>query len=140
MACGSTYVWRGMTTWFCCGGGWGPCGSAGTGACGTCQSSSHMGAWPNLTSACWNVTRPDLCGENMPRRGCGSVLNVKHQCSGATVCITLADCGPNTHQFCGEEVCCNGACRTNRVLDLTPSAFSAIGNLDSGSLPVWIYE
>ena len=139
MACGSTYVWRGLSTWFCCGNGWGPCGSAGTGACGTCQSGSHMAAWPNLSSACWSVTDPAACGENMPRRGCGSVFNVKNQC-GATVCVTLADCGPDTQLFCGEESCCNGACRTNRIIDLTPSAFSAIGNLDSGVLPVWVYE
>jgi expansin (peptidoglycan-binding protein) len=26
------------------------------------------------------------------------------------------------------------------VIDLTPSAFSAIGNLSSGKLPVYIYE
>jgi hypothetical protein len=139
MACGSTYVWRGLTTWFCCGGAWGPCGSAGTGACGTCQSSRHMAAWPNLSSACWSVTNPGACGEYMPRRGCGSVFNVRHQC-GATVCVTLADCGPNTQLFCGSSSCCNGACRTNRILDLTASAFSAIGSLSSGILPVWIYE
>ncbi len=140
MPCGSTYLWKGMSTWFCCGGSWGPCGSAGGGACGTCQSASHMAAWPYLTSACFNITRPDECGEGLPERGCGYTVNVKHQCSGAKVCVTFADCGPNTHEFCGEEVCCNGSCRTNRIIDLTPSAFSAIGNLDSGSLPVYIYE
>lgn len=139
MACGSTYVWRGLSTWFCCGNSWGPCGSAGTGACGTCRSSSHMAAWPNLSSACWSVTDPAACGENMPRHGCGSVFNVRNQC-GATVCVTLADCGPDTQLFCGEESCCNGQCRTNRIIDLTPSAFSAIGSLSSGVLPVWVYE
>jgi hypothetical protein len=139
MACGSTYVWKGLSSWFCCGNAWGVCGSAGTGACGTCQSSTAMAAWPNLTAACLSVTDPGACGENMPRHGCGSVLNVTNQC-GATVCITLADCGPNTQEFCGSEECCNGQCRTNRIIDLTPSAFSAIGNLDSGILPVWIYE
>ncbi|HEY7429130.1 MAG TPA: hypothetical protein VH641_00185 [Streptosporangiaceae bacterium] len=67
-------------------------------------------------------------------------MKVKEQCSGATVCVTFADCGPNTQEFCGEEICCGGSCRTNRIMDLTPSAFSAIGNLDSGLLPVWVYE
>ncbi|AXE82231.1 MULTISPECIES: RlpA-like double-psi beta-barrel domain-containing protein [Streptomyces] len=140
MACGSTSLWAGETSWFCCGNAWGPCSSAGGGACGNCQSSAHHGAWPNASQACWNITRPDLCGENIPRRGCGAVMNVKHQCSGATVCITITDCGPRTKDWCGEATCCNGTCRTNRVLDLTPAAFSAIGNLSSGKLPVYIYE
>jgi hypothetical protein len=99
-----------------------------------------MAAWPNLTAACWSVTNPAACGENMPRRGCGSVVKVKHQCSGATVCVTLADCGPNTQDWCSEETCCNGSCRTHRVIDLTPAAFSTIGSLSSGLLPVYIYE
>ncbi|CAK7284701.1 RlpA-like double-psi beta-barrel domain-containing protein [Streptomyces misionensis] len=140
MACGSTSLWAGETSWFCCGSSWGPCGSTGTGACGTCQSGKNMAAWPNLSAACWSVTNPAACGENMPRRGCGSVVNVKHQCSGATVCVTLADCGPNTQMWCSEQTCCNGACRTHRVIDLTPAAYSAIGSLSSGLLPVYIYE
>lgn len=140
MACGTSHVWSGECSWFCCGGGWGPCGSAGTGACGTCQSSQHMAAWPNASAACWNVTNPGACGENMPRRGCGAGLRVAHWCSGAAVCVTIADCGPNTQMFCGESVCCNGSCRTNRVIDLTPSAFAQIGNLDSGLIPVTISE
>jgi len=76
----------------------------------------------------------------MPRRGCGSVMNVRHQCTGATVCITIADCGPRTRSFCGATSCCGGQCRTNHVIDLTPAAFSRIGNLSSGHLPAWIYE
>lgn len=140
MACGSTYLWQGETTWFCCGGGWGPCGDAGTGACGTCQSSQNMGAWPYTSQACWDITRPDVCGENLPFRGCGAVMNVQHQCTGATVCVTIADCGPQTDLWCGEQTCCDNNCRTNRIFDLTPAGFSAIGNLDAGMLPVVIYE
>jgi hypothetical protein len=140
MACGSTSLWAGETTWFCCGSAWGPCGSTGTGACGTCQSNAHQAAWPNTSAACFDITRPDLCGENIPRRGCGAVMNVRHQCSGATVCVTVSDCGPRTKSFCGEATCCNGSCSTNRVIHLTPSAFSAIGSLSSGKLPVYIYE
>lgn len=142
MACGQTYLWRGKCTWFCCGSGWGPCGSAGTGACGNCQSSKNMGAWPNASQACWDITRPDLCaGEgNMPRRGCGSQMNITHHCTGATVCITIADCGPRMKSFCGATSCCGGECLTNHVVDLTPAAFSKIGNLDSGHVPTRIYE
>jgi hypothetical protein len=126
VACSTTYLWRGETTWFCCGPAWGPCGTWG-------------GA--NASAACWDITRPDQCGEgNIPRRGCGAVMRVRHQCTNAAVCFTIRDCGPRTRSFCGEATCCGGACRTNRILDLTPRAYSAIGSLSSGKLPVWIYE
>jgi hypothetical protein len=141
VACSTTPLWAGETTWFCCGAAWGPCDSAGGGACGNCSSAANHGAWPNASQACWDITRPDLCGEGgLPRRGCGSVMNVRHQCTNATVCITITDCGPRTRSFCGEQSCCGGNCRVNRVLDLTPAAFSAIGSLDSGVLPVVITE
>jgi hypothetical protein len=76
----------------------------------------------------------------MPRRGCGYVLRVRHQCTNAVVCPAIRDCGPRTRSFCGELTCCNGVCRSNRILDLTPKAFSAIGSLSAGKLPVWIYN
>ncbi|WP_243740696.1 septal ring lytic transglycosylase RlpA family protein [Streptomyces sp. 8K308] len=99
------------------------------------------GRLAHLSQACWELTRPDLCGESgIPARGCGSVLNVRHQCTGATVRVAIADCGPRTSGFCGEQACCDDTCLTNRVLDLTPAAFSAIGSLDSGLLPVVITE
>jgi hypothetical protein len=140
VACSSTWLARGLTTWFCCGNAWGPCGSAGTGACGTCQSDKHMGAWPNLSAACLSVTNPGACGESLPRRGCGHVVKVHCRCSGNNVCVTFADCGPDTQLFCGEQACCSGDCQRNRILDLTPSAFSVIGSLSAGLLPVHIYE
>jgi hypothetical protein len=140
MACGSTSLGNGEATWFCCGNAWGPCAAAGGGACGTCKSSALQAAWPNASKACWDITRPDLCGEDLPRRGCGSAIKVRHQCSGASVCVTVSDCGPRTRSFCGESTCCDGVCRSNRVIDLTPAAFSAIGSLSSGTLPVSLYE
>jgi hypothetical protein len=141
VACSTTPLWAGETTWFCCGAAWGPCGSAGGGACGNCSSAANHAAWPYASQACWDITRPDLCGETgIVLRGCGSVMNVSHQCSGATVCVTITDCGPRTHSFCGEESCCGDTCRINRVIDLTPAAFSLIGSLDSGLLPVVITE
>ena len=26
----------------------------------------QQAAWPNASQACWDITRPDLCGENIP--------------------------------------------------------------------------
>lgn len=138
MACGTSNETRGEASWFCCGSGWGPCGGAGGGACGNCRSGSHQCAWPNASSACFNITRPDLCGENLARKGCGTGIYVAHWCSGACVFVTVADCGPNTHQFCGEAVHCGGYTVTNRDIDLTPSAYSLIASLNTGLTPVAI--
>lgn len=67
-------------------------------------------------------------------------MRVVQECSKAAVCITITDCGPRTKSFCGEASCCNGVCRTNRILDLTPAAYSQIASLSSGKTGVWIYE
>src|ERR1700742_3769069 len=94
------------TSWFCCGASWGPCGSAGGGACGNCSSGSHQCAWPNTSANCFNVTRPDPCGGSPPRRTCGHVFYVTNQCNGSCVSVSIADCGPDTNSFCGERTCC----------------------------------
>jgi hypothetical protein len=140
MACSSTFLFKGEASWFCCGNAWGPCSSTGTGACGNCQSVKHMAAWPNLSSACDGVTDPGACGLSPPLRGCGSKIRVHCRCSQTNVCVKLADCGPNTQLFCGEQTCCGSDCQQNRVIDLTSSAFSVIGSLSSGLLPVHLYE
>lgn len=138
MACGTVNETRGLSSWFCCGASWGPCGSAGGGACGNCNSGSMQCAWPNASSACFNITRPDECGESLARHGCGASIYVAHWCTGACAHVSVADCGPNTHEFCGESVCCNGQCRTNRDVDLTPAAYSLIASLSTGVAPVAI--
>lgn len=131
-------AWTGEASWFCCGAAWGPCASAGGGACGDCRSGSHQHAYPNISNACFDITRPDLCGETLTQRGCGFVHITTNMCNNLSVSSSIADCGPNTHLFCGERTCCNGHCGTNRVIDLTASAFSAIANLSSGLIPVSI--
>src|SRR5205085_646043 len=128
----------GEMSWFCCGSSWGPCGSAGGGACGNCDSGSHQCAWPYASSACFQVTRPDLCGLNLTQRSCGHVFSVTNLCNSKSVSVSIADCGPATSSFCGEQSCCGGTCASNRLIDLTPSAFSAIGSLSSGLLPAQV--
>lgn len=126
----------GEASWFCCGNAWGPCGATGGGACGTCNSGSRQHAWPNTSTACFDITRPDLCGYGLTQRGCGFVHYTTSLCNGARVATSIADCGPNTHLFCGETACCGSSCASNRLIDLTPAAFSAIASLSSGLLPV----
>ncbi len=124
----------GEMSWFCCGNAWGPCGSTGHGACGTCNSGNHQHAWPNTSDACYSITRPDSCGIiGMSRRTCGFVHKITNRCNGASVRTSIADCGPQTDLFCGERSCCsNGLCGTNRIIDLTPAAYSSIASLSSG--------
>jgi hypothetical protein len=82
-----------------------------------------------------NITRPDLCGVSLTARGCGFVHYTTNLCNGSRVSTSIAGCGPNTHLFCGERSCCGSACGTNRIIDLTASAFSAISSLSRGLIP-----
>src|ERR1700742_1244118 len=84
------------TSWFCCGAAWGPCGSAGGGACGNCQSGSMHCAWPNTSDNCFAITRPDTCGDNLLRQTCGHTFFVKGLCGTTEISVKIADCGPQT--------------------------------------------
>ncbi|GAA4526804.1 MULTISPECIES: hypothetical protein [Nonomuraea] len=125
----------GEVSWFCCGTAWGPCSSTGKGACGTCNSGSLQHAWPNTSDACWSITRPDRCGVGLSRRTCGFRHRTTALCGGASVVTTIADCGPQTDLFCGERSCCGATCADNRLIDLTPAAFSRIASLSAGLRP-----
>lgn len=126
------------TTWFCCGTAWGPCGGTGRGACGTCNSGSLQCAWPNTSDACFAITRPDRCGDTLLRRTCGHRFTITSLCNGRAVSVSIADCGPQTDLWCGERTCCGGTCATNRLMDLTPAAYSRIASLGTGKHPVRI--
>lgn len=125
----------GEVSWFCCGTAWGPCRTTGHGACGTCNTARRQHSWPNASSPCVNLTRPDRCGLHLRRRGCGFVHVTTNRCNGRRVRTSIADCGPNTHLFCHERHCCGSTCGTNRIIDLTASAYSAIANLSTGLRP-----
>ncbi|MEV4173224.1 MULTISPECIES: hypothetical protein [unclassified Nonomuraea] len=129
---------QGEVSWFCCGTAWGPCSSTGKGACGTCNSGNLQHAWPNTSDACWAITRPDSCGVGLSRRTCGFRHRVTALCSGTSVVTAIADCGPQTDLFCGERSCCGATCASNRLIDLTPAAYSQIASLSSGLRPVEI--
>lgn len=128
-------------SWFCCGTAWGPCGSTGRGACGTCNSGSLQCAWPNTSDACFSITRPDRCGDTLLRRTCGHTFFVTSRCNGKQVTVKIADCGPQTDLWCGERTCCGGSnCSTDRLLDLTPAAYSRIASLSSGLTSISVHS
>src|SRR5262245_9293918 len=93
-------------SWFCCGNAWGPCGTHVHGSCGTCNSGNLQHAWPNASDACFNITRPDRCGDSVVRRTCGFRHVTTNRCTGSRVTTAIADCGPQTDLFCGERSCC----------------------------------
>ncbi|MCA2229561.1 septal ring lytic transglycosylase RlpA family protein [Nonomuraea aurantiaca] len=126
---------QGEVSWFCCGTAWGPCSTTGKGACGTCNSGSLQHAWPNTSDACWAITHPDTCGFNLSRRTCGFQHRITALCSGTSVVTAIADCGPQTDLFCGEKSCCGATCASNRLIDLTPAAYSKIASLSAGLRP-----
>lgn len=134
MDCGEgPAVAQGVATWFCCGPSYGPCASAGGGACGDCHSSRWQCAWPNASQACFEITRPDRCGVALPRYGCDHELLVINPCTGDFLeTVTIADCGPHTDRFCRERRCCGDECSSHRILDLTPAAFSRLADLAAG--------
>lgn len=108
------------------------------GACGTCNSGNLQHAWPNTSDACWAITRPDACGVGLSRRTCGFRHRITALCSGSSVVTAIADCGPQTDLFCGERSCCGATCASNRLIDLTPAAYSQIASLSSGLRPAEI--
>lgn len=126
----------GIASFFCCGRAFGPCAAAGAGKCGTCHSSKLQCAWPNVDDACMNSVRPQDCGLTLPRLGCETVIGVQSRCTFKSVNVSIADCGPNTKNFCGSMRCCGFQCAMERIIDLTPAAFSAIDSLDRGLIPV----
>ncbi|MQA85607.1 MAG: hypothetical protein GEV03_13505 [Streptosporangiales bacterium] len=137
MAGNGPVVARGLSTWFCCGPSYGPCSTAGGGACGDCRSSRWQCAWPNASQACFDITRPDRCGVSLPRYGCDHGFHVANPCTGKSLeTVTIADCGPDTDRFCRERRCCGDDCSSHRILDLTPAAFSRLADLAAGVIQV----
>lgn len=124
-------VYHGVTSWFCCGPAYGPCGAAGGGACGSCRSDSNHCAWPTIGTGCRFVG----CGRTLPNLSCGRSLVVTNPCRGISVTVVVKDCGPNMPLFCGNR---SSTCNlyADRITDLTPRAFSALASLSAGLLSV----
>jgi hypothetical protein len=74
----------------------------------------------------------------MSRRTCGFRHYTTNRCTGQKVGTTIADCGPQTDLFCGERTCCGSTCGSNRLIDLTPAAFSRIASLSNGLRPAYV--
>lgn len=130
------YTYKGLTTWFCCGGVTG-CGAGNRcpgntsgGSCGGCRSDRQHMAWPKLKNGCGPFcdTSCAQCIGNMPRLACGKSVTIKNPCNGNSTVAHVKDCGPTVH--CQSQTGCNDY--TKVKFDLTPCAFSQLGNLDTG--------
>lgn len=133
-----TYV--GTASWFCCGSAYGPCGSAGGGSCGDCQSSQYHAAWPKLQRPGYPNCDYSGCGMSLPWEYCGSLIRVKSKCNYQSVWVTVKTCGPAQKYYCNMSVAC-GSCGSlcSALVDLTPHAFSRIADLDLGRIPAEVY-
>ncbi|MDQ3981366.1 MAG: septal ring lytic transglycosylase RlpA family protein [Actinomycetota bacterium] len=130
----NTCTYKGLTTWFCCGsvGGCGRCGNDGSsgGACGGCRSDSNHMAWPKIGTGCGPFCDNCCVPSNFPRLPCGRSVTVRNPCNSRSQSVRIRDCGPQIR--CVSDTGCNN---WNKVkFDLTPCAFSAIGNLDAGRI------
>lgn len=126
-----SHIQRGVASWFCCGNPYGPCGTAGHGKCGTCNSGSIQYAWPLVNPGC------DLTGgcRTIQEYPCGRTQSVYSPCTGRTINPALADCGPNIRDNPGFCTQTKNDCvaYVGRIIDLTPAAFTALGlSLSSG--------
>lgn len=132
-------VYHGCASWFCCGNPYGPCGQAGGGACGDCQSSSYHCAWAHLNHYGY-ICNVNACGIGNQLLKCGSNMHVTNPCNGSTLKVSVHDCGPDEGQFCGNRAPdCSPSQYFNRVVDLTPASFSALAPLSQGLTSVKCY-
>jgi len=139
----------GVASWFCCGpdsypGACGGCGSCtgcfdipinpvcagvgggecyATGACGPCDNIQHHAAWQNLAGFPGCVGCPCT-----PQVSCGTGLTVIDPCLSAGNGVTVQDHGPGA--CTAGPTGCHGL--TNRIIDLTPAAFSVWHDLTIG--------
>lgn len=129
----------GTASWFCCGSSYGPCGAAGGGSCGGCQSGQYHAAWPKLQRSVGNCDYSG-CNMSLPWKSCDSLLRVRSKCNWETVWVTIKDCGPAQTNYCNMGVTC-GSCDgfCSALVDLTPRSFSRIANLDLGRIPVEVF-
>lgn len=125
---------RGLTSWFCCGnvGGCGSgCGASGGGQCGGCRSDRNHMAWPktkNGTSKCGPFIGNCDFSSVMARLKCDSDVSLLNPCHNKSVNVKVKDCGPTMR--CVSPTGCKD--RQKVKFDLTPCAFSAIGDLAAG--------
>lgn len=130
----------GVASWFCCGSAYSPfCGSAGGGACGSCDSHSYHCAWPYLSgfspSNYASTCRPDL-----PQFSCGNQFYVVDYCGGPTgICVTIKDHGPNTDNYCTNDPCSSVHC-SGRIIDLSPAAFMQVSYMAQGITEVQVWS
>lgn len=124
-----------LGTWYCCHGAH-ACGSSGMclsgdGACGVCRSSRRQTAYPRLSTTNCEQCGSAACCLELPRRACGASATILNPCNNRSVNVRIQDCIGSTDANHPAVGCRNRHCR---VLDLTPCAFSEIGNLDAGVL------
>ncbi|SFD84598.1 RlpA-like double-psi beta-barrel domain-containing protein [Bacillus sp. UNCCL81] len=82
------------------------------------------------------------CGRasEFPKKNCGSTIAVYNPCTTSSVTVTIAECGPSMSGIrCGASAPrCQLSYLRDVIIDLSPAAFSALGDIDDGYLGVII--
>ncbi|GBC78604.1 hypothetical protein HRbin08_02100 [bacterium HR08] len=111
----------------------------GCGKCGTWNNTAYQATWPIVTT--YSLCDYSGCGQSLLARQCGSTMYVTNRCNGASIGVTVADCGPNMRNYCSApERCPPGGIvgYEPAITDLTPAAFSAIADLALGTIPMTV--
>ena len=111
----------------------------GCGKCGTWNNGAYQATWPIVTT--YSLCDYSGCGQSLLARQCGSTMYITNRCNGASIGVTVADCGPNMRSYCSTpERCPPGGIvgYEPAITDLTPAAFSAIADLALGTIPVTV--
>lgn len=132
-----SYYYYGLASYFCCGGVQGchsNCSDKGSnGACGDCKSTNLQCAWPTIPGCDYTCGHScNSCCTSLPQLPCGKQVTFENLCNSRSVAATVVDCGPCVR--CVGGVGCDNY-KTVKF-DLTPCAFSAIGDLATGLLNV----
>lgn len=115
----------------------------GSGKCSAWDNSKWQAAWPHVTTG--SLCNKSGCGQSLSSRACGQTINVaKRNCppNPSINGLPVRDCGPNMAAYCSVNYRCCGGCSVigsgPAIVDLTPSAFTWLADLNAGSIPVTV--
>ena len=116
----------------------------GSGMCRIWDDTKYMAAWPYI----WEMNsgtcdkRECTVKDSIIRKDCGSTVTVYQPCTGKTLGVTIADCGPLMSSFCNDTgFYCKKSGYVSRIIDLTPTAFAYLGgSLDYGTMTVRVTQ
>ncbi|MCM3598154.1 RlpA-like double-psi beta-barrel domain-containing protein [Metabacillus idriensis] len=114
--------------------------STGAGMCKNWDNNAIVGAYPHVYEMNSGTCNLNACGRSLVRKNCGSTVNVTQPCNPSRAAnVKIAGCGPRMSSFCGDAgVYCKKSGYTGRIIDLSPSAFAFLGDVDYGTMTIQV--